>query len=61
MHALALLSEETPAGSNVTWMLWVALGFFAVMVVVGWLVSRNKKQEEEPAHEHHAEEHTEHH
>ena len=61
MHALALFSEETPAGSNVTWMLWVALGFFALMVVVGWLASRNKKQEEEPTHEHLEEDHGDHH
>ncbi len=51
MHALVLFSEETQGGSNVTWLLWVALGFFAVMVVVGWLVSRNKKKEVEPVHE----------
>jgi large subunit ribosomal protein L17 len=48
-----MLEEGTQ--SNVTWLLWVALGFFAVMVVVGWLVSRNKKQEAEPVHEHHDE------
>jgi predicted flap endonuclease-1-like 5' DNA nuclease len=58
MFAIRMLEEGTQ--SNVTWLLWVALGFFAVMVVVGWLVSRNKKQETEPAHEHHEEHHEEH-
>jgi hypothetical protein len=46
------LFEEGATQSNVAWLLWVALGFFAVMVVVGWLVSRNKKQEAEPVHAH---------
>jgi predicted flap endonuclease-1-like 5' DNA nuclease len=58
MFATRMLEEGTQP--NVTWLLWVALGFFAVMVVVGWLVSRNKKQEAEPAHEHHEEHHEEH-
>jgi predicted flap endonuclease-1-like 5' DNA nuclease len=58
MFAIRMLEEGTQ--SNVTWLLWVALGFFAVMVVVGWLVSRNKKQETEPVHEHHEEHHEEH-
>lgn len=61
MHVLALLSEETQSGSNVSWLLWVALGFFAAMSVTGWLVSRNKKQEEEPTREHRTEDHGEHH
>ena len=59
MFAIRLLEEGTTQ-SNVTWLLWVALGFFAVIVVVGWLVSRNKKQEAEPVHEHHEEHHEEH-
>ena len=53
MYTLAILSEEVNQ-PDVTWLLWVALGFFAVMVVVGWLVSRSQKPEAEPpAHEHH--------
>jgi hypothetical protein len=54
MDALALFTEETH-GADVTWLLWVALGFFALMVVVGWLVSRNQKPEAEPVHAHHEE------
>jgi LPXTG-motif cell wall-anchored protein len=48
MLAVGLL-EGTSGGSDVTWLLWVALGFFALMVVVGWLSSRRKKPEE-PEH-----------
>jgi large subunit ribosomal protein L17 len=58
MFTIRMLEESTQ--SNVTWLLWVALGFFAVMVVVGWLVSRNKKQAAEPVHEHQEEHHEEH-
>ncbi len=54
MFTIALLAE-THGGSNLTWLLWVALGFFFLMVLVGWLVSRNKTPEAEPLHEHHEE------
>lgn len=59
MLAIGLL-EETTGGADVTWLLWVALGFFGLMVVVGWLVSRNQKPDAEPVHEHHEEHHQEH-
>jgi len=42
MLALMLLSEEGP-NTELAWLLWVALGFFLLMVVIGWLVSRNQK------------------
>ncbi len=50
MFAIRLL--EGGSQSSVTWLLWVALGFFAVMVIVGWLTSRRQKPEEpeKPAH-----------
>lgn len=44
MLAINLLNE-THNASDITWLLWVALGFFGLMVVVGWLVSRNQKTE----------------
>ena len=52
MFVLRILEGGT-AGPDITWLLWVALGFFALMVVVGWLVSRNQKPEEpqSPAHD----------
>ena len=49
MFTIGLFSESAPE-VNVTWLLWVALGFFAVIVVVGWLVSRRRKPEEEQVH-----------
>ncbi len=55
MLAIGLL-EGTSGGSDITWLLWVALGFFTLMVVVGWLASRKQKPEVEPdseKHEHH--------
>lgn len=58
MLAIGLLAE-THGGGNVTWLLWVALGFFGLMVVVGWLTSRNQKPEKEPESAQH-EEHEKH-
>jgi LPXTG-motif cell wall-anchored protein len=49
MDAIARFSEET-GQNDITWLLWVALGLFALMVVVGWLSSRKQKPEPgEPA------------
>ncbi|MEW5827952.1 MAG: hypothetical protein AB1846_03610 [Chloroflexota bacterium] len=50
MLSLILLSEEVPQ-TDLTWLLLAALGFFLLMIVVGWLVSRNKP--EAPAAEAH--------
>ncbi len=52
MFTLGLLAEKGP-DTSLAWLLWVALGFFFLMVGVGWLVSRNKKPEAEPVHSHH--------
>lgn len=43
MQLLILLSEEGP-NTSLSWLLWVTLGFFFVMVLVGWLVSRNESK-----------------
>ena len=53
MYALYLLSEEGP-NTSLSWLLWVALGFFFLMVLVGWWVSRNKGGEPEARDEAHA-------
>ena len=45
MYALYLLSEE--ANTSLAWLLWVALGFFVLMVFVGWWTSRNKGEQVE--------------
>jgi predicted flap endonuclease-1-like 5' DNA nuclease len=51
MLALVLLSEEGPK-TDLSWLVIVALGFFLLMIIIGWLVSRNKP--EAPAVETHA-------
>lgn len=54
MFAIRFLSEGGP-DTSLAWLLWVALGFFFAMVVIGWLVSKNKGTQPEvqaEAHEH---------
>ena len=55
MWAIGIL-EETLGGGGINWLLWVALGFFGVMVMVGWLSSRKKKpdleSDQQPAEQH---------
>lgn len=53
MHALYLLSESGP-NTSLSWLLWIALIFFALMVLVGWWVSRNKGEQVEAESEAHA-------
>jgi hypothetical protein len=43
MLALNLLSESTNE-PNLTWLLWLVLFLFVVIVIIGWMVS-NKKDE----------------
>ena len=45
MQALLLLSEE--GGRNLTWLLWVVLILFLLIVLIGWWVSRNKGEQDE--------------
>lgn len=52
MFVLSLLSEEGP-NTELAFLLWWVLGFFFLMVVIGWLVSRNKKPGAEPVHAEH--------
>jgi len=47
VHVLILLSEASP-NTSLSWLLWITLGFFFLMVVVGWLVSRRNPTREEP-------------
>jgi hypothetical protein len=55
VQALILLSEGSGPDTSLSWLLWVAFGFFALMVVVGWLTSRNKGSKPEAQHEAHEE------
>jgi hypothetical protein len=54
VYALNLMLQEGP-NTSLSWLLWVALGFFFLMVVVGWLASRNKGSQPEAQGETHAE------
>jgi hypothetical protein len=42
MFALRLLSEEVP-NTELAWLLWWVLGFFFLMVVIGWWQSGRDK------------------
>ena len=44
MYALHLLSEEGP-NTSLSWLLWVVLGIFLLIVLIGWWVSRNKDEQ----------------
>lgn len=41
MNTLAPLLQEGPDAS-LSWLLWVVLGLFFLIVLIGWLVSRNR-------------------
>jgi len=51
MFFMKLLSEEGP-NTELAWLLWVALGFFALMVVIGWWQSGKKKPADVPVRAH---------
>jgi hypothetical protein len=55
VQALVLLSEGSGPDKSLSWLLLVALAFFFLMVVVGWLTSRNKGNKPEVQHEAHEE------
>ena len=50
MYLIRFMSEEGP-NTELTWLLFVALGFFFLMVIVGWLTSRRNDEQVETAHE----------
>jgi hypothetical protein len=50
MLALHLLAEEGP-NESLAWLLYAALAFFFLVVVVGWLASRRKVSRPEVRHE----------
>ena len=46
MYALTMLLQEGP-NTSLSWLLWVALIFFVLMVVIGWWTTRNKGEQAE--------------
>jgi preprotein translocase subunit SecG len=47
-----LLLETQHPGGNISWMMWVAFGFFGLMVLIGWLTSRKKTDAGDQVEEH---------
>jgi hypothetical protein len=50
MYAIRFLAEEGP-NTELSWLLFLALGFFVLMIIVGWLTSRRSAEQAEVAHE----------
>lgn len=44
MLALGTLSESTH-GPDLTWLLWLVLAIFVVIIIIGWMVSKKKGDE----------------
>lgn len=53
MYALNSLLQEGP-NTNLAWLLWIVLGFFVLMVLVGWWANRNQGKQVEVQAEAHA-------
>lgn len=50
MHTMVLFSEGGHGpDTSLLWLLWVALGFFFLIVIVGWLASRKQIAQPEVA------------
>ncbi|MEW6286102.1 MAG: helix-hairpin-helix domain-containing protein [Chloroflexota bacterium] len=52
MYAIGILAEEGP-NTELAWLLYLALGFFLLMIIVGWLTSRRSAEQAEAGHEAH--------
>jgi hypothetical protein len=52
MYAIRFLAEEGP-NTELNWLLFLALGFFLLMIIVGWLTSRRNGGQAEVGHEAH--------
>ena len=51
---LIRMAEEGGPNTELAWLLYLALGFFFLMVIVGWLTSRRNGNGHEVRHEAHA-------
>lgn len=50
MYAIGFFAEEGP-NTELAWLLYVALAFFVLMIIVGWLTSRRGGEQAEVTHE----------
>lgn len=57
MLAIRLLEEGGTPGPDITWLIWVVLGAFLCMVLLGWWASKRLSVEEEPSPAHDEHEH----
>lgn len=46
MYAIRFLAEEGP-NTELSWLLFIALAFFVLMIIVGWLTSRRGTEQAE--------------
>ena len=51
---LIRIAEEGGPNTELAWLLYLALGFFFLMVIIGWLTSRRNGSGHEVRHEAHA-------
>lgn len=52
MYAIRFLAEEGP-NAELSWLLFIALAFFLLVIVVGWMTSRRNEGQVEVGHEAH--------
>jgi len=52
MYAIHFLSEEGP-NTELSWLLFIVLGFLLLMIIIGWLTSRRNGGQAEIQHEAH--------
>lgn len=50
MYAIRFLAEEGP-NTELSWLLFIALAFFLLMIIVGWLTSRRSGEQAEAGRE----------
>ncbi|GAB4455640.1 MAG: hypothetical protein Kow0070_04270 [Anaerolineales bacterium] len=50
MYAIGILAEEGP-NTELAWLLYAALAFFLLMIIVGWLTSRRGAEQAEVTHD----------
>lgn len=55
MYTLTLLLQEEGPDASLSWLFWVVLGLFLLIVFVGWWVSRGRSSEPTVEHEAHVE------
>jgi cytoskeletal protein RodZ len=60
MLAMRLLEEGATTGPDVSWLIWVVLAVFVLMVFLGWWASKRLPAEQEPIQVHEEHGHEEH-